>query len=133
MNTIIPILTTAELNGIHEQANAPGRLAKSWTQLTRVVRERLTPGSGGAPRGRTRTYRNTDHYLVFEVTARGGLSIEFGGMAHSGQRVVLGRLDARWDELGLTGPYRIVLRDREHTLNTFCVVLERYLPLPELT
>lgn len=131
MNTIIPILTTAELDGIHERANAPGRLAKSWTQLTRVVRERLHPGGGGTPRART--YRNTGHYLVFEVTARGELAIEFGGMAHSGQRVALGRLDARWDELGLTGPYRIVLRDREHTLNTFCVVLERYLPLPELT
>ncbi|MCW5580033.1 MAG: hypothetical protein KIS72_01640 [Luteimonas sp.] len=130
MDTIIPILTTAELDGIHERANAPGRLAKSWIQLTRVVRERLAPG--GAARARTRTFRNGGHYLVLEVTAGGALSIEFGGMAASGRRVVLGRLDARWDELGLTGPYRILVREREHTLNTFCVVLERYLSLPEL-
>ena len=127
----IPLLTVEDLDTLGRTVNVPGRLVRSWSQLTRVVRERLHPGRGGTPRART--YRNSGHYLAFEVTTRGELAIEFGGMAHSGQRVALGRLDARWDELGLTGPYRIVLRDREHTLNTFCAVLERYLSLPELT
>lgn len=42
----------------------------------------------------------------------------------------LGRLDARWDEIGLTGPYRVVLREKVDTINTFVAVLEDYLGLP---
>ncbi|WP_165967512.1 hypothetical protein [Luteimonas aestuarii] len=33
---------------------------------------------------------------------------------------------------GLTGPYDISFHGREHTLNTFCVVLEDCLGLPEV-
>ena len=130
--TTIPVLTEQELDNIGRVANAPGRLVKCWSQLTRVVRDRLMTAHQirrGAPR--SRVYRDANHYLELSVTPQGALLIEFGQFAHGDVRQRRGRLAARWDELGLTGPYDVTLRDSEHTLNTFCAVLEHYLTLPE--
>lgn len=126
----IPLLTAEDLDDIDRGANVPGRLAKSWALLTRLIRERLARATGGKSMVRERTYRDDAHYLAFAVDAYGNLAIEFGGLSRAGKRLMVGRLGAHWDELGLTGPYRVQLRGRTHTLNTFCVVLERYLHLP---
>lgn len=133
MTSTIPTLTPEELERIGRAANTPGRLAKSWAQLTRLLRDRLQPGMSPKPRARRRLYRDQSHYLVFQSAASGELQIEFGRMGPSGEQVRIGCLKARWDELGLTGPYDITFRGREHTLNTFCVVLEHYLGLPEVS
>ncbi|MCA0395063.1 MAG: hypothetical protein LCH70_13265 [Proteobacteria bacterium] len=133
MLTHITEPTASELSAIDRDANGPGRLARSWTQMTRLVRERLLdPAAPRQVRARARIYRDGHHFLGLAISAHGDLSIEFGALDRAGQRVTTGRLHARWDALGLTGPYRIAVRGREHTLNTFCVVLERYLALPEL-
>lgn len=129
----IPPLTAEALEDIDRTANAPGRLGKSWAQLTRVAQERLGAGTRKKPGARTRMYRDGEHYVVFGLAATKELVIEFGRVGPGNERQRLGRLQAHWDELGLTGPYRIAVRGREHSLNTFCVVLEPYLALPEIS
>ena len=128
----IPLLTVEDLDTLGRTVNVPGRLVRSWSQLTRVVRERLMSDRQqrrGVPR--SRLYRDESHYLVLTVAVTGTLEIAFGRLTQSDERLCLGRLVARWDELGLTGPYEIHLREREHTLNTVAAVLEHYLALPE--
>lgn len=129
----IPVLTEDQLDGIDREVNVPGRLVRSWSQLTRLVRGRLAPARPGGDAARKRLYRNESHYLELSINAAGALAIEFGRLTLGDERLQLGRLGARWDELGLTGPYAVSLREREHTLNTFCAVLEHYLTLPELS
>ncbi len=124
----IPLLTGDELDAIRAVADGPGRLARSWTLLTRLVRKRLAPEATPAPI--QRVYRDRTHFLGLQLGRDQALHIEFGPLRPSGAPVPVGRLSARWDGLGLTGPYRILLREREETINTFCAVLEPYLHLP---
>ena len=128
----IPLLTTEELEGISSAANGPGRLAKSWPQLTRIVRDRLAPGAGRKPRVRKRLYRDGANYVAFSLVSATDFVIELGRLNENSEPLRLGHLQAHWDELGVTGPYRITLRGREHTLGTFVAVLEHYLTLPEM-
>lgn len=130
--TPIPALTAEELAAIERAASGPGRLAKSWTQLTLLIRERLGTGAAKKPRARLRQYGNGTSYAVFRLGAAADVAIEFGFINAQHERQRLGALQARWDELGLTGPYRIVIRGREHKLGTFGAVLEQYLTLPEI-
>lgn len=127
----IPPLTAENLAGIERVAAGSGRLARSWAQMTQAVRDRLSLGAGKRPRAQARLYANQTHYVVFDVASTAELAIEFGIFGMGGERQRLGRLQARWDELGLTGPYRIAIRGREHALGTFVAVLQHYLTLPE--
>ena len=128
--TDIPLLTHALLEGIRKDAAAPGQVARSWVTLTRVVRQRLLTERTARRNGALRSYRSATHYLSLELARDHCVVIEFGACRAGGRRSAIGRLDARWDEIGLTGPYRIVVRDRADTLTTFNAVLQDYLLLP---
>ena len=128
----IRLLTADELADIERVANGSGRLAKAWAQLTQVVRERLGHGVLKKSRARTRVYGDGDNYVFFRLGRDTELTIEFGFVGADREQQRLGHLRAHWDELGLTGPYRVIIRGREHGLGTFAAVLERYLTLPEL-
>ena len=126
------MLTVEELANIERIAGGPGRLAKGWAQLTRLVRDRLALGAKRKPRLVARQYGDGTHYAVFSLVSANEFAIELGRIDANLERSRIGRLQAHWDELGVTGPYRIALRGREHTLGTFVAVLEHYLTLPEM-
>ncbi len=96
------------------------------------MRDRLAPGAGRKPRLRTRQYRDGANYVAFSLLSATEFVIELGRLNENSEPLRLGRLQAHWDELGVTGPYRITLRGREHALGTFVAVLEHYLTLPEV-
>lgn len=127
----VPLLTAEELEQLCATGASPGRLAKSWVRITRLLDERVVrPTRQGRLRGR-RVYRDTRNFLDLAFHADGRIDMAFGVRGgHGGQRSV-GRLQAHWDEIGLTGPYDIEIRERPRTLGEFCAVLEDYLELPE--
>ena len=128
--TIIPVLTQEDLQAIEATVEIPGQLAKSWMALTRLVRERLPGLASGKAAALDSLYRNETHYLALAIGSDGELKLDFGTLDANLRQFPVGRLSARWDELGVTGPYRVLVRDREYSLNVFCAVLERYLDLP---
>lgn len=126
----IPLLTIDQLDAIRVASEGPGQVARSWMTLTRLVRDRLrSPKAGAWRNGASRAYADGMHYMSLSLGGSGVLRIEFG-VRRSSAEVVVGSLTARWDEIGLTGPYLISIRDRDENLNTFCAALEPYLELP---
>lgn len=128
--TEIPLLTIDQLDALRSASEGPGQVARSWMTLTRLVRDRLrSPGAGAWRHGTSRAYSDTLHFMSLSLESSGVLRIEFG-ICRARAQVMVGSLSARWDEIGLTGPYRISIRGREESLNTFCAVLAPYLALP---
>ncbi|MCR6664151.1 MAG: hypothetical protein NVV60_13625 [Luteimonas sp.] len=126
----IPLLTHELLDGFRKAAAAPGRVAWSWMTVTRLVQQRLRSAQRGRGLVGRSFHGSATHYLSVEMISGRGVAIEFGVRNSTGGVSALGRLDARWDEIGLTGPYRVVLREKVDTINTFVAVLEDYLGLP---
>lgn len=125
----IPLLTLEDLAALRERSEAPGQLARTWTALTREVALRLG-NSRPWVRTRRRTYADERHYLHFEMDREGAVAIAFGSFKRDGGCIPVGQLAARWDAVGLTGPYRVLLRGRAYPLATFHAALEPYLSLP---
>lgn len=132
MSKII-VLVKEDLDIIYARESSPGQLGRSLLKLSRLVDSRLIKNLGFSPQRQLgRLFGDEANFLSFILSSDSRLAIEFGVRFRDGRRTSNGFLHARWDGIGVAGPYRIEIKGAERSVNDFCEVLELYLHLPEL-
>lgn len=132
MSKII-VLVKEDLEIIYARKISPGQLGRSMLKLSRLVNSRLIKDRGFFPqRQHGSLFGDEANFLSFILSSDSQLAIEFGVRLRDGRRTTSGYLHARWDGIGVTGPYRIEIKGEERCIEDFCAVLELYLHLPAL-